>query len=479
MTLLTASVLIVDDEPGILRGISTMLMSAGILDVVTAGDSREVIPLLERRHIEIITLDLQMPHVEGTELLKEIRAKHPETAVIILTANNQIEKAVECMRLGAYDYHVKPVNTEHLIQSITRAHEAAKLRNEIGVLRSQFLESHSEAHPAFSRFVTVNERMRNIIRYAAVVAPMKEPVLICGESGAGKDRMAEVIHEASGRIGPLVKVNVAGLGDEPFRKLLFGTEGNDPAGSRGHIENAEGGSLYLDDFAELGEQGQLCLTQFLESGTYVPVGASNVRHGDVRILLSATPDVDKKVRQGQLRKDLFYRLQSHRIDLPALRERIEDVPYLFEALLGRVARRLGKPVPSFSADVITLLLEYPFPGNTRELELIAEQALSRMTDTRLTPEVFRHVPGISDLQKRRSELARGTDTIAGRRSYDSIMKLFGHFPTLEEAEDYLITEALKLTDGNQKSAASLLDITRQTISRRLKQIKKNSPENHV
>ncbi len=471
MSLLTSSVLVVDDEPGILRGISTMLMSAGILDVVTAADSREVLPLLERRHIGIVTLDLQMPHIDGTELLQEIRSKHPETAVIVLTANHQIEKAVECMRLGAYDYHVKPVNTEHLLQTITRAHEAFELRNEIGVLRSRFLQPETDEHPAFSRFVTVNERMRNIIKYAAVVAPMKAPVLICGESGTGKDRMAEVIHEASARAGALVKVNVAGLGDEPFSRLLFGTGTDNPAETRGQIENAEGGTLYLDEFSEMGEQAQFCLIQFLESATYLPVGAQNVRHGDVRIILSAGTDIEKRVRQGHLRKDLFYRVQSHRIDLPALRERIEDVPYLFEALLSRVARKLGKPVPSFTPDVITLLMEYGFPGNTRELEVIAEQAVARLTNTRITSDALREIPGIGELQKRRHELNKGTESPAGRRSYDSIMKIFGHFPTLEEAEDYLITEALKLTDGNQKSAASLLDITRQTISRRMKQMK--------
>lgn len=459
--LLNMPVLIVDDEPQILKSFSVILRSSGIKEVICLEDSREVLPLLERREVAVIVMDLSMPHVSGSKLLPEIYQSYSQIPVIIMTAMNEIETAVSCMQAGAFDYLVKPVELSRFETSIKRALELRSLRSEVSSLKRQLLVGRLENEEVFSHIVTVSKSIRAICQYIEVIAVTNQPVLITGETGAGKELFARAVHNVSGRSGSFVAVNVAGLDDAVFSDTLFGHKkgaytGADEARD-GLISQAAGGTLFLDEIGDTSEGSQVKLLRLLQEQKYYPLGSDVPRTSDVRIVVATNQDLQGRIAALGFRKDLYYRLRAHQIHIPALRERLEDIPVLVNHFIRRSAEAMGKKEPTPPPELYTLLSAYHFPGNVRELESMIFDAVARHQSGILSMESFKATIGL--------ERGALTDSAFAHDKYaPSPVRVIS---TLRKAEAELIAKALEISEGNQGIAATLLGITRQALNKRL------------
>jgi DNA-binding NtrC family response regulator len=297
-----------------------------------------------------------------------------------------------------------------------------------------------------------------------VIAPSRQPVLISGETGVGKELFAKALHNLSGCKGHFVAVNVAGLDDMVIADTLFGHRkgaftGADQA-REGLVVRAESGTLFLDEIGDLNDQSQIKLLRLLQEREFYAVGSDNPCKTNTRFLLATNHDLQKLVAEGRFRKDLFYRLYAHRLLIPPLRERREDLPLLLDHFLVTAAREFDKKKPTPPPELVNFLRNYPFPGNVRELEALVYGAVARHSEGVLSMESFRDV--ITDFSSGR---------IADRRKPvgdEALIAMFGHFPTMAEVEEYMISEALKQAKGNQGIAANILGIARQTLNKRLR-----------
>lgn len=457
-------VLLVDDEPSVLSSESKVLKGAGISRLLTCQDSREVMPLLAEREVEVILLDIAMPHLPGDVLLGRIREAYPQIPVIIVTASEDIEVAVRCMKAGAFDYMIKAVEPSRLVSGVQRAIEIRQLARRYTDLRRHLLADKVGNPKAFERIITRNHRMQAIFVFIESIAPTAETVLVSGETGNGKELVAEAIHAASGRRGALVKVNAAGLDDTMFADTLFGHLRGSFTGAeetrKGLIQQAASGTLFLDEIGDLTPASQIKLLRLIESHEYYPLGSDLLRSTDARFLLATNRDLLELVKEGRFRKDLYYRLQTYEIRIPPLRERKEDIPLLLDHFLEEAARTLGRKRLAVPPELLTLLETYDYPGNVRELRSMVFNAVSRQKDKMLSLGPFREAMGQAAVIE-----AAHPDTTA----YSFPKRL----PTLKEITERLIEEALARAKGNQAIAAGLLGISPQALSKRL--IRKSRP----
>lgn len=464
-------VLIVDDEKQILLSYSVMLRTAGIENVITLSDSRKVMSLLAKEDVSLIVLDLKMPHISGVDLLDQIKHELPHISVIIVTANNDLEEAVNCMKKGASDYLVKPVEKNRFVSSIKTALELNVLRSEVSTLkehvsslRQHLLTDKLEHEDAFSAIHTNSKKMRALFHYVEAVSKSDNPVSISGETGTGKELMARAVHKVSGLRGDFVAVNIAGLDDTMFSDTLFGHKKGAYTGAEkdreGLIVKADSGTLLLDEIGDLNESTQVKLLRLLEEGVYYPIGSDVPQKSRARIIVSTNRECQKCMLEGNFRKDLYYRLCSIHIQIPPLRERTEDIAILLDHFIDESARALNKKKPYAPRELVTLLSNYTFPGNIRELKAMVFDAVAQ------------HRSGVLSLNSfRKFILEKGghieTAILSPQPSDSSSLDFSGRFPSLKEAEDFLIAEALKRADGNQGIAASLLGLTRQALNKRL------------
>lgn len=464
-------ILLVDDEEQILLSYSLTLRSAGIKYVLTLKDSREVLPFLEKQDVALIVLDLIIPYISGIELLPKIKNDFPHIPVIVMTAVNEVEKAVESMKAGASDYLVKPVEENHFISCIQKVLELRDLHNEVNSLKQHLLTDQLEHGDIFSPIITNSKKMRAIFHYIEAVARSQKPVFITGETGVGKELIARSIHQASGLKGSFVAVNVAGLDDTMFSDALFGHKKGAYTGAdverEGLIVKASGGTLLLDEIGDLNESSQVKLLRLLEEKMYYSLGSDIPIKSNTRIVASSNHDVQKQISEGKFRRDLYFRLCTHHIHIPPLRERLEDVSLLLDHFLNDAARSMKKKKPTPPPELTTLLSNYNYPGNVRELQAMVFDAVAQHESGMLPLESFKEF-----IKEGRSR----TQTILLPTTQDVTygISLSGHFPTLKEVEDYFISEALKRANDNQGIAASLLGITRQALNQRLKRRAKSS-----
>jgi len=467
---LDAPILLVDDEQQILFSYSLMLRSAGMENILTIKDSRKVLPLLTKQNVAVIILDLIMPHISGTELLTKIKLEFPHIPVIVMTALNELEKAVECMKCGASDYLVKPVEESRFISSIRKALELRDLRNEIISLKRHLLTGELEHRAAFSSIITRSKKMFAIFHYIEAIAKSQKPVLITGETGVGKELIAKAIHEVSGLNGSYIAVNVAGLDDTMFSDTLFGHKKGAYTGAdrdrEGLIVKASGGTLLLDEIGDLNISSQVKLLRLLEEGIYYSLGADLPEKSNARIIACSNQDIQKLISEGKFRKDLYYRLCAHHIHIPPLRERLQDIPLLLDYFLEEASKSLKKKKPAPTPELITLLSNYHYPGNIRELQAMVYDAVAQHESGKLSLDTFKR------FMKQKDSLPQNRISLISNNGI-SLTDIFGHFPTLKEVEEYVINEALKCSEGNQGKAAVLLGITRQALNQRLKK-KSNS-----
>jgi DNA-binding NtrC family response regulator len=457
-------VLLVDDEPAWLRSLTVLLeRTLGINNVLTVQDSREVPAVLASLRVSLVLLDITMPFSSGEEVLSGIVENFPETPVILHTGRNEVDIAVRCMKMGAFDYFVKTVEQERLVGGIRRALAMSELKEENRRLKHGLICKELKCPEAFSELVTANAEMQAAFRYVEAIAGSREPVLITGESGVGKDLIARAIHWLCTPEGPWQAVNVAGLDDIVFSDTLFGhvkgafTGADQPRS--GLIEQASGGVLFLDEIGDLSQTSQVKLLRLLQDGDYFPLGSDRTRKMNVRVVAATNQALETKVATGAFRMDLYYRLKAHHIHLPPLRERRDDIPLLLDHFLEEAAGRLGKRKPAVPAAIFDLLGTYHFPGNVRELRAMIYDAVSQ------------HNSGV--LALRRFDMAIGgqlppsaatPDTVAPAGELLSFAALL---PTLKQSCVLLVREAMRRANGNQTQAARLLGISRPALIKRL------------
>jgi DNA-binding NtrC family response regulator len=456
--------LLIDDEEHTLDSFEIALRSGKISNFIRCQDSREVLSKLSAHNVEAVLLDINMPHVRGDELLPRIIADFPEAPVIIITGADDVETAVKCMKAGAFDYLVKPVERSRLVATVKRAIEIHELKNENRLLKAQVLSPELTNPNVFSEIVSGSSAMKSIFRYIEAIAPSPQPVLITGETGTGKELIAKSIHAIRNPRGEFVAVNVAGLDDNVFTDTLFGHRkgaftGADQARG-GLIEKASEGTLFLDEIGDLTVASQVKLLRLLQENEYLPLGSDITKRSSARVVVATNVDLQSQLTSGKFRRDLYYRLLTHHIHIPALRDRKEDLPELLDYFLEQCAARLGKKTPTPPKELLNLLQCYSFPGNIRELQSMIFDAVSNHTSGILSMDTFK--PHIS--QKQPSMETGGEE---GQVLSSSLVSFHDKLPTLKEIEDLLVTEAMERAGNNQSIAAMSLGITRQALNKRL------------
>jgi DNA-binding NtrC family response regulator len=446
--------MMIDDEEQSLNAFEMALRSARMNHFIRCQDSREVISLLSGQEMEVILLDLSMPHVSGEELLPVINIDFPEIPVIIITGANDVETAVECMKHGAFDYMVKPVEKSRLTGGVKRAIELRELQRENRLLKEHVLSDKLEHPEAFAEIITGSASMRSIFQYVEAIATSPRPVLITGETGVGKELVAKAVHSLSNRKGAFTPVNVAGLDDNVFSDTLFGHVKfayTDAKESRsGLVGKASGGTLFLDEIGDLNTTSQVKLLRLLQDGEFFPLGSDVAKRSDARIIVATNQELDALQSSGKFRKDLYYRLCDHHIH-----------PVLAEHFLAKASKTLDKKKPTPPAELITLLSTYHFPGNVRELESMVYDTVSRHKSGKLSMAAFK--AHITKTYPRTS-----TDTIDLQHDEHALISFPDQLPTLKQIEQLLIDEAMQRSNGNQSIAALSLGISRQALNKRLK-----------
>lgn len=470
------AILILDDDETIRTRLELLFARVGIDRVVATGDKDLAYSLVAGRQVELVILDLFLPEAEGEDLLKDFARAAPELPVLVMTGASDPETIVRCMRAGAIDYVVKPVDEVRLLVSVWNAIAAVEQKKEADRFRDKILERKAERPAAFEAVVTQDERMLALFSYAESVARSRHPVLITGETGTGKELFARAIHQASGRSGAFVAVNVGGLDDAMFSDSLFGHRKGAYTGAdtarQGLLKEAEGGTILLDEVGDLEPHSQIKLLRLLQEGDYYPLGADLPLRSDARVIAATTKDLRGASASGSFRADLFYRLQTHPLSIPPLRERPGDLVLLVRHFLEKSARDLGiefpgsKEAQACAEKVGRVLADYAFPGNVRELESLVHDAVTGSRGGKL------------DLQALRARI--GADKQADEEAPRSDgLPLFvrelteGRIPTMDEAEHELAELALQRSEGNISRAAQVLGISRQTLYNKLKKETQN------
>jgi DNA-binding NtrC family response regulator len=420
--------------------------------------------LLAEEKPGLMLLDLTMPGLSGEEILERVQPEYPDLPIIIITGVNDLDTAVQCMRSGAHDYLVKPVEETRLMTSVRRALELRDLRSEMNALRRHMLSDELQHPEAFEHIVTCNRHMKSLFMYAETIAPSSHPVLITGETGVGKELFAKSIADLSGRRGEFVTVNAAGLDDQLFADTLFGHARGAYTGADaarpGLVEKAAHGTLFLDEIGDLSMAGQVKLLRLLQEHEYFPLGSDLVKTSTARVIVATQVDLDARMSDGRFRKDLFYRLQVHHIHVPPLRERLDDLSLLTDHFLAKAAASLEKPKPSIPRELLTLLAAYDYPGNVRELETMMLDAVSRHQSHVMSLDVFKqHMATHGGVKESEASFI---DTL--EQLYADLRVL----PSVEHARAALVKEALSRSDGNQSVAARLLGLSQQSLNRWLK-----------
>jgi DNA-binding NtrC family response regulator len=443
-------ILIVDDEEVARNSVRRLLKWRGIRNVETCGSGKEAVSKIKETDFDIVLLDLLMPEIDGMQVLEATKPYRPHTEFIILTAMDDIPTTVKAIRLGAYDYLVKPVDNELLFVAIQRAYEHRGLL--IG-LSSTAAQDRKKVPEAFADIITQNPQMCSILSYARIMAGSGNPVMITGESGSGKELVARGIHRAGPLPkGPFIAVNVSAIPASMFESQFFGYAKGAFTGAdvshRGYFEQADGGTLFLDEIGELPLGLQSKLLRVLEEKSFYPLGSSKPVWVDVRVISASNRDIEKACQEGQFRLDLLYRLKSAHIHLPPLRERRDDIPLLARHFFNRACRQYQKDLAGFTPEAMTLLTQREYPGNVRELSQLIDNAVLLADAGFIQP----HHLG-------------GTPTNAS--PWDR------QLCTLKENEEAHLVYVLNAVHGDRGQAAGILGITIRQLQRKIAAMKKN------
>lgn len=376
-----------------------------------------------------------------------------------------LNRFLEIRAMPQFDEKKELIGVIHIVRDIT---ERKQMEDQITSLKKHLLTGKLENEAAFSQIITRSKKMRAIFNYIESVAKSSNPVLITGETGVGKELIARSVHMVSGLKGAYVAVNIAGLDDTVFSDTLFGHRKGAFTGAEklreGLVVKADGGTLLLDEIGDLSETSQVKLLRLLEEHVYYAIGADTPGKSKARIIACSNRGIDKLMSDKGFRKDLYYRLCSHHVHIPPLRERLEDIPLLLNHFIEEASKALKKEKPDVLPELVTLLSNYDYPGNVRELKAMVNDAVAQHASGPLSLDSFK---GFIK-QKGIAPEAYGSSSV---NNVTSLKDIFGKFPTLKEVDDYMIADAMKRAHGNQGTAAALLGITRQALNQRLKKKK--------
>jgi DNA-binding NtrC family response regulator len=426
-----------------------------------------VLEILEGDDIGVVLLDLTMPNLNGEDLLARIAAEYPEVAVIVVSGMNRMETVVRCMKLGAFDYHVKTEEEDRLVAGVLRAIRTQELQRENREMSELFMSGELRNPGVFAGMITQDRTMLMLFSYVEAVARSPLPLLITGESGVGKALVASAAHRLSGCPGKLVAGSVAGLDDAAFSDKLFGHARGAFAGAdrsqQGMVDEATDGTLFLGEIGDLCIPSQVKLLRFLQTGEYLPLGSDRPRRVKARVIASTRQDLAALEQGRSFRRDLHYRLRTHRVRVPPLRDRKQDIPLLLEHFLGEAATSLGKKKPTAPKQLAQLLQTHDFPGNVRELRAMCLDAVSRHTDRVLSMDVFLEAMG-----NRAGAALQSAGESGGGNPFAALERL----PSFSEALELLVNEAMARAGGNQTLAARLIRLSQPALSKRLKRYRR-------
>jgi two-component system response regulator HydG len=437
-------VLVVDDEETICQALSAWLTKEGY-HVETAESGPEALACVADKLYDLYLVDIKMPGMDGLEVLAKVREIQSDATVIMITAHGSIQTAVEAMKRGAVEYLCKPFDPDELSLLVERMAANKALRDENQALREQLME---RQETFMDGFVAQSSAMHEILSVIEDVAATPSPVLITGETGVGKDLVARAIHMRSEQsYGPFVALNCGAQSETLLESELFGHERGAFTGAvkarRGRLEMANNGTLFLDEIGEISPKMQISLLRVLEDKTFRRVGGNQPIETHFRLISATHRDLKQLIREEQFREDFFYRINVFSIDIPPLRERVEDIPVLADYFIGSYAAETGKPVEGMTQRALDILCAYPWPGNVRELRNVIERVVVIARGRMIGARELRF------LQDREDDCQLGT-------------------MTLKEMEIRHIQATLEACDGNITRAAKQLGIDRVTLSRKLK-----------
>ncbi|PWU08841.1 MAG: two-component system response regulator [Terriglobia bacterium] len=441
-------ILVVEDEEKLRRVIELQLTAAGF-DVDKAATAEEGIKIVDRA--DLVLSDLRLPRMNGLQFLSQIRLQNAQVPVVMMTAYGSVETAVESMKAGATDFLLKPFSLDHLMQVVNKALEVRDLRDENRKLKEELGRRYE-----YDNIIGRSEAMQEIFATVERVAPSRATVLLAGESGVGKDLIARAIHFRSPRRDrPLVKINCTAIPENLMESELFGYEKGaftGAVGSKpGKFEQADTGTVFLDEIGDVPAVIQVKLLRILQEREFERLGSNVTRHIDVRVIAATNQDLRAALEQGTFREDLYYRLNVVPINIPPLRERKQDISFLANHFLRKLAPDAGREIDSISDAAMEKLVNYHWPGNVRELENVIERALILCRGQQLEPEDIK------------------LETAPSRRPQTD-QHFLPEGMTLDQYEQEIIREALRRADGNKSQAARLLGLTRNALRYRLTQM---------
>jgi DNA-binding NtrC family response regulator len=450
-------VVVIDDERPILMTLEALLKRHGY-EALLANTASAGVSLVRKNSPDLVLLDLGLPDADGLDVLRELREEWPDTQVIILTAQDSLSNAIDSIKLGAFHFISKPYAPEELLGLMGQALEKRKLSQEAARLRQREKQLSRELDEAKRQLAPVvkSRNMQDVLELIHRVAPTDANVLLLGESGVGKEVMANYIHRLSRRSsGPLVKLNCAAFPANMIEAELFGYMKGSFTGAvtdfPGMIHEATGGTLFLDEVAEMPPELQTRFLRVLQEREYRPLGSTKTIKSDFRLVAATNRRVQEAIRDGQLRQDLYYRLNTFQIDIPPLRERREDIPVLVTTFVRRFAEQLGRVEPKITAEAFEMLLNYGWPGNIRELQNAIEFSV-----------ILAEGDTISEKQlPKEIQLPVVLQQVAAKANGGATLNL-------DEQEKDTILKALAQAHGNKKKAAQILGIHRPTLYSKLK-----------
>ena len=446
-------ILIIDDEESMRHMLSIILKKEGY-EVVSAESGQQALKVLGKDDFNFILCDIRMPDMDGLEFLKVVRSQESgvRSVVIMMSAYGTIDTAVECMRLGAYDYISKPFKADEIIITLKKAEERERLKSENIRLKKAFQEDFD-----FRNIIASSPQMLDIFNLIEKVAGYNTTVLITGESGTGKELIAKAIHyNGSRKDKPFIAINCGAIPETLLESELFGhVKGafTDAVRSKsGLFEEADGGTIFLDEIGELPKELQVKLLRVLQEGELRKVGDSKSRKIDVRVIAATARDLSVEIKKGNFREDLFYRLNVVPVTIPPLRERQGDIPLLVNHFTVIYAKKFGRPIRGVNDEAMKYLISYPWPGNVRELENVIERAVILEDADMIKSE---NLPFI----KEPSAISHQPSANTG----------FSIKKAEEAIEKELITKALEMTHGNKTKAAELLEISHRALLYKIKE----------
>jgi DNA-binding NtrC family response regulator len=443
-------ILLIDDDTNTANGLRKILLKDGY-DVRCMYMGKDGLALIESEHFDIVITDMKLPDISGFSIIEKVKKKDVNISVVIITAFSSLETAIDAMKKGADDYLTKPVNIDELELVLKQIWEKQLLKLQNKELKQKLYDNYD-----FSGLIGNTPEMQLVFKTITEIAPTAATVLIYGETGTGKELVANAIHMNSDRKDkPFIELHCASLSEGVLESELFGHEKGSFTGAmsqrRGRFELANGGSLFLDEVGEMNTHVQITLLRVLETGRFERIGGEKTLESDVRIIAATNKDLEKEIKEGRFREDLYYRLNVINFRLPSLRERREDIGLLMDLFLLKYATKNKKVIKGFSPQSVKMLSNYDWPGNVRELENAVERAVVMSKKELIEPDNF---PSNINLNSSKSQK-------------DSFRIPSG--TTMKEIEKKIILETLQTANGSKSKAAKILGISTRKIEYKIKE----------